>query len=115
MFEISELIYSILNTNTALASVVSTKIFPLVADQDTDLPFVLYYVGEEPVYSKQALFAYRITIESYHSNYNDAVKLAEKVRQAIKAATEVFMYESGNPEWIAENTVKVTQIFTYKK
>ena len=115
MFEVSELIYQILSSNTALAAAVGNSIYPLVADQDQELPFVVYSVGEQPTYSKNGQNDYTIQIVAYHENYNDALAVSNLIKDAIFGAAEVFRYISGSPELTAEYLISVKLNYNYKK
>ena len=115
MFEVSELIYSILSNNVALAAVVGNKIYPLVADQKDEEPFIVYYVSEESNYSKQGQSQYRIIIAAYHTNYNAAVQLSGLIKDAIFGAAEMFRYVSGTPKLSEEYLISVELNYEYKK
>ena len=86
--KIGKAIYAILSADTNVASVVSTKIFPLVAENGTTFPFLCYtreglqpstgtkdgYVGD--------LVTFRVDVVA--ESYNQIIDLADAVRQCLE-------------------------------
>jgi hypothetical protein len=113
MFEVSEIIYSILNGNAALMAI-AKKISPLVADQKTAMPFVNYAISESASYSKEGKFPYQITISCFAETYNQSLLLAEAVKTAFGASAYQFKYESSNPNYSDEGLIYTTSNYQFK-
>lgn len=85
--QVGKAIYNILSNNVDVVNKVNKKIYPLVADQSTTFPFIVYRrTGLEPsttkdryIYSSSAIIQIVIASE----NYNDSVDIAEKVKDAL--------------------------------
>ena len=84
MLELSEIIATGLLQNTAVATIVGTKVFPLLADQEVDIPFIVYRVAKFSQATKDNAFDYEVTIISYTNTYNDSLSLADAVIEAMK-------------------------------
>lgn len=112
----SDRIYEILNNNAALTALVNDKIFPLVADQGIQYPFVNYHVSEDPAYSKDGKIEVIVSITSYAKSYNDAAELADVVKAALEdaAVPERFYYLGGSPNYNEEKLISVNQNYKYK-
>ena len=115
MFEVAEIIYRILSEDATLSAIVGTKIFPLIADQDTQPPFVLYSVDQEKPYSKQGTYQYSISTSAIEDTYNDAAILSELLKGAMEAAPEKFMYQGGTVTYTEDNRFRITQNYEFKK
>jgi len=113
MFEVSEIIYSILNGNTALMAI-ATKISPLIADQKTVLPFVNYAIAEEGSYSKENKYPYQITISCFANTYNQSLQLTDAVKAAFGASAYGFKYEGSNPNYSDEGVIYTTSNYQFK-
>lgn len=85
--QVGKAIYNILSNDVDVVNKVNKKIYPLVADQSTTFPFIVYRrTGLEPsttkdryIYSSSAIIQIVIASE----NYNDSVDIAEKVKDAL--------------------------------
>ena len=113
MFEVSEIIYSILTGNTALMALV-TKVSPLVASQSTVMPFVNYAISEDASYSKENKYPYQITIGCYAETYNQSLQVAEAVKTAFKETAYRFKYEGSNPNYNEEGIIYTTSNYQFK-
>jgi hypothetical protein len=113
MFEASKIIYSILNGNAALMAL-ATKISPLVADQETVLPFVNYTISELGSYSKEGKFPYRVLIGCFAETYDQSLQLAEAVKTAFAASDYQFKYEGSNPNYSDEGLINTVSNYQFK-
>lgn len=91
-------LYTVLSTDTAVSNIVSTRIYPLIAPQDSAMPAVVYQrVSTVPVNSlagDSGLDAVRIQISCWASTYAGAKSLAVAVKNAVltmNAITEMEM------------------------
>ena len=84
--QIGKAIYNILSTTQAL-QVVGTRIFPNVAPQTTQLPFIIYdLTGVTPTPTKENASTLDIndfTVSVYAETYSQAELLAVEVRSAL--------------------------------
>lgn len=85
---IGKTIYNILSANAELTAMVESKIYPLIAEQSTTYPFVIYYrenisvnrvskdgYGEDEV---------NFTVVCVSDNYSQSVDIANTVRKALE-------------------------------
>lgn len=114
MFEASEIIYSILNGNAALMQL-ATKVSPLVASQETVMPFVNFAISEEGSYSKEQSYPYVITIGCYAETYNQSLQVAELVKSAFEASEYKFKYEGSTPNYSDEGVIYTASNYQFKK
>lgn len=86
MLKIGKVIYELLSNNTELQKVVNTKIYPLIANETTTFPFIIYKRtgivndGNKDYQSKYAM----ISIIIVDDEYEGSVQVAELVRKAIE-------------------------------
>lgn len=86
MLEIGKAIYSILSNDTQLVEKVQNKIYPLVADLGTSIPFIVYKrSGIEPTDTKDCICQKVVYVEVVMAsdNYNESVELASLVENAL--------------------------------
>lgn len=113
MFEVSEIIYQILSSDIEVADVCSDRIYPLIADQNDILPFIVYSVEELPVYSKNKKNAYVITVNAFAETFNDVADLNSKIKAAFLNASEIFKYNGSSPNYNDEGLFSLTQKYSY--
>jgi len=87
---IGKVIHKLLSEDTAINTVVGTKIFPLVMSYETTRPSLLYVVDSvTPQYTKDGwagdMCSFKVT--SYADSYKEAIELAFAVRIALEFAT----------------------------
>lgn len=115
---ISNLIYADLSAAAGLTALLSNgtdSIYPLFADAEEGDSFVTYYAKYEGNPSKDGLFNYQIIINSFAPTYNSAIAIADQVSTAILAATNKYMFLSGEPAFNDQNEFYITQMFNIKK
>jgi|TARA_R100001163_G_scaffold1123_1_gene1660 hypothetical protein len=90
--EIGKAIYNILNGDNAVRTLVGTRIFPNVAPQTTQFPFIIYDVnGVTPNDTKDGvstLDTNSVMISCYSETYSQASDLAKKIRIAMDRINE---------------------------
>ena len=90
--EIGKAIYSILSNDSDVSTLVETRIFPNVAPQTTEFPFIIYDVtGVQPNDTKDGpstLDTNDVMISCYSETYSEASDLAKKIRIAMDRITE---------------------------
>ena len=85
--EIGKAIFKILDDNSDVNALVSSRIYPMIARQGTDFPFIIYDVlSDEPTDYKEgvsSLDTTSIMVSVYSETYSQASDLAKKVRTAL--------------------------------
>tara|TARA_R100001163_G_scaffold8617_3_gene8472 strand:+ start:2640 stop:3050 length:411 start_codon:yes stop_codon:yes gene_type:complete len=85
--EIGKAIYNILANNSDINTLVGTRIFPNVAPQTTQFPFIIYDItGVRPNDTKDGastLDTNDVMISCYSKTYSQASDLAKKIRIAM--------------------------------
>ena len=88
---ISTAIYSILHTNAAVLAVVGNRIYPNMATQTAQHPYIVYsVVSKVPTDSKDSgtgFDRYRVQVDCVGNNFSDIESLATKVRTALDRKT----------------------------
>ena len=87
-------VYGILSANSGVTDLVSTRIFPEIAEQEAATPFVIYQLQnvypddthDGPSKLDEVTFA----VLCYSDTYNGAADLAEKVRTALDRTSGTF-------------------------
>jgi len=90
--EIGKAIFNILSNDSDVLALVETRIFPNVAPQTTEFPFIIYDVtGVQPNDTKDGpstLDTNDVMISCYSETYSEASNLAKKIRIAMDRITE---------------------------
>jgi len=85
--EVGKAIFKILKDNSDVNALVGTRIYPMVARQGTDFPFIIYDVlSDDPTDYKEgvsSLDTTSIMVSVYSETYSQAADLAKKVRTAL--------------------------------
>lgn len=89
--QVGKIIYSAITSDTELNSVLNNRIYPLVAPNDTELPFVVY--NRTNVYSTNHTkdgwlnedCSFQISVVS--NKYEESIELADKVRELFENCT----------------------------
>lgn len=82
---IGKVIYSKLISNQLIADIVNDRVFPVIAEQTTTFPFIIYYRVSisNNLYNKDGSVednvVYSITVVS--TNYNESAELANEIRK----------------------------------
>ena len=104
--EIGKFIYNKLITNTDLFNLVGDKIFPLIAENGTEYPYVIYSRsgGGNTTYTKDGLTLENctITIDCVHPDYGKGVEVAIAVREVLDNLCEIpvmFQLTSTTESW----------------
>lgn len=88
MDEVSTLVYDFFTNQSAFTDEVGTKLYPLVAREDSQYPFVIYTIGNPEAFTKEAS-NYPITLNLYYqpANYTECVTFAETVKTLVDVNT----------------------------
>lgn len=82
---IGKVIYSKLISNQLITDIVNDRVFPVIAEQTTTFPFIIYYRVSisNNLYNKDGSVednvVYSITVVS--TNYNESAELANEIRK----------------------------------
>ena len=84
---VGKAIYHLLTNATDVTDIVSTRIYPEIAQQDADLPYIVYNVANnEPTDTKpepSKLDTAQVEVNIYAESYTDCIDLAVAVRAAL--------------------------------
>lgn len=120
MAYIEEGLYTLLSGTVAIAALVSTRIYAVVAPQNPTTPFlVVTKISDVPEYvmgSESGITTARIQIDAYDTTYSGARALSEAVRQALShysgapygVTVDIILKESDTALW--EDEVKLHRI-----
>ena len=114
MFEISDLIYKILTEATGVNAIVGLNVFPIIADQKTQTPFIVYELEELPRYSKGSDYEYLITVNGVEETPTKAFILSDAIKTAMENANEVFKYEGAQTHYQNEKELIIKQRYKIK-
>ena len=92
--EIGLAIYNILSNDANVAAVVGTRIYPNVAKQTSDFPFIVYQMtGVTPTDTKDGvspLDTNTFNVLCFAETYSGAVSLAQRARNALDRKTGTY-------------------------
>ncbi|MFD0762983.1 hypothetical protein ACFQZW_12905 [Lutibacter aestuarii] len=115
MEEASKLILSILKGYAPLMALI-TKISPVVSSQQTEFDFINYTLEEQGPFTKDGVHNYILTIDSWSNSYDNTLKIADAVKQAlIQAPTPIFNYNGSKPAFSEEGIYYTSSNYSFKK
>lgn len=120
MRQLSDLIYKGLTEDAAVSDIVGTKVFPLIADQEIETPFIVYRVSLIDNLTKDRADHFEVEILSYETSYNKSLDLNDAVVNAIAnvdldGANYKFNKGSATPLVDTDYRFYVKQIINIKK
>lgn len=80
-------IYKLLSANVELTSIVGNRMYPIIANEDTTFPFIIYQrdsVSAEYTKDWRTNDNINISINIASTTYNQSIDIAELVRTAIE-------------------------------
>lgn len=88
MDEVSTLIYDYFANEATFTAEMGTRIYPLVAREETEWPFAIYTIGNPEAFTKEAV-NYPVTLNLYYekANYTEAVTFHADVKALIDTDT----------------------------
>jgi hypothetical protein len=102
-------VYGILSANSGVTDIVSTRIFPEIAEQEAATPFIVYQLQsvdpDDTHDGPSKLDEVRFEFICYADSYNQAADLGEKVRGALDRVSGT--YNGVNVESVQFNDVDV--------
>lgn len=90
-----------------------TSIYPIVADDDAKLPFVIYYREGSEREPTKALYnadqdSCLITVEIFDEDYDDGLELIETARAALEGKTIVYTDDKDPSKRLTVRCTRVT-------
>ncbi len=114
---IGTIIYHILSNAQAVSDIAGNRIYPVVAAQDSTLPYVVYnQISRVPNANKERIRqveTYRIQIDMYAANYDQLSDLADAVVNTLSfysgnvsdTEVDVILFEDENDGFEPDNEV----------
>lgn len=94
MIQIGKAVYQILSNDTKVKEMVGNNIYPLVANQGTTYPFIIYRrTGIEPVASKDRFICSEVTsvdVIVASDRYDESIEVAELVKDALSGKNGIY-------------------------
>lgn len=94
MIQIGKAVYQILSNDTKVKEMVGNNIYPLVANQGTTYPFIIYRrTGIEPVTSKDRFICSEVTsvdVIIASDRYDESIEVAELVKDALSGKNGIY-------------------------
>lgn len=94
MIQIGKAVYQILSNDTKVKEMVGNNIYPLVANQGTTYPFIIYRrTGIEPVTSKDRFICSEVTsvdVIVASDRYDESIEVAELVKDALSGKNGIY-------------------------
>ena len=85
---IGKVIYNKLATNSDITDIVGNKIFPLIAEQTTNYPFIVYYrtniislISNKDGFNEDSV---NFTVSCVSADYSESIDLANNVRKSLE-------------------------------
>ncbi len=92
--QVGKVIFDILSNDPQVTQRVNSKIFPLVAENNTTFPFIVYKrTGIEPQTSKDRMIhreETNVDVIIISDTYNDSIEVADLVKTALTGKNGVF-------------------------
>lgn len=94
MIQIGKAVYQLLSSDTGVTERVENRIYPLIADQGTIYPFIIYKrTGIEPMTSKDRFICSEITtvdVVVASDRYDESIEVAELVKDALIGKNGIY-------------------------
>lgn len=94
MIQIGKAVYQILSNDAKVKEMVGNKIYPLIANQGTTYPFIIYKrTGIEPVTSKDRFICSEVTsvdVIIASDRYDESIEVAELVKDALSGKSGIY-------------------------
>lgn len=94
MIQIGKAVYQLLSSDTEVTEKVENRIYPLIADQGTIYPFIIYKrTGIEPITSKDRFICSEVTsvdVIIASDRYDESIEVAELVKDALIGKNGIY-------------------------
>lgn len=94
MIQIGKAVYQLLSSDTGVTEKVENRIYPLIADQGTIYPFIIYKrTGIEPITSKDRFICSEVTsvdVIIASDRYDESIEVAELVKDALIGKNGIY-------------------------
>jgi len=111
-------VYSDLSSFTALTSLLTNgadSIRPLIAESEDGDSFITYMIKFENFASKDRATDFQVIVQSWATDYNDSLAIADQVEAAFGASSNFYKYLSANANFNEQLEIYTEQIFNIKK
>lgn len=96
MINIESIVYGILSADSTVAASFSTRIYPMITPNDSDLPAITYRISGLERYETQVAASnvdkYFVGLSVYSLTYSGLYALCEMVKDAMLAQTSSILY-----------------------
>ena len=116
--DVSSLIYADLSVRVALTDLLvqgAEGIYPLIADEDSGSRFITYSISYNSKPSKDGVYDFEISIQSWAETYNLALEMADEVTNALGASENVYVEGAGGPQFNEQSEFYIQQTFNINK
>lgn len=113
---IGKVVYNILSSDNNLKKIIGDKIYPLIADEGTTFPFVIYSrIGIDQQSSKDSTDdEIRVLVQVAANNYQQSVEIAELIRSILEHWTgtvnnlyiEDIILEDASEDWLDDSFIQ---------
>lgn len=113
---IGKVVYNILSSDNNLKKIIGDKIYPLIADEGTTFPFVIYSrIGIDQQSSKDSTDdEIRVLVQVATTNYQQSVEIAELIRSTLEHWTgtinnlyiEDIILEDASEDWLDDSFIQ---------
>ena len=113
---IGKVVYSILSSDNSLREIISNRIYPLIADEGTTFPFIIYSrIGIDQQSSKDSTDdEIRVLIQIAANNYQQSIEIAEIVRGILEHKNGTFsnlyiediILEDASEDWLDDSFIQ---------
>lgn len=102
MIQVSQLLFSLLSSYTELTTVVSNRIYPVLAPENAVFPFVVYGFGEVPTETKDASgYMVNVAVWFEQNKVTEALQMADDLKVLIE--DHDFEFINTNVNFDADN------------
>ena len=113
---IGKVVYNILSSDKSFKEVIGNRIYPLIADEGTIFPFVIYSrIGIDEQSTKDSTSEQiRVLVQVAANNYQQSIETAEIIRAAMEHKSGTFnnlliediILEDASEDWLDDTFIQ---------
>ena len=113
---IGKVVYNILSSDKSFKEVIGNRIYPLIADEGTSFPFVIYSrIGIDEQSTKDSTSEQiRVLVQVAANNYQQSIETAEIIRAAMEHKSGTFnnlsiediILEDASEDWLDDTFIQ---------
>lgn len=118
LLAISQTVYSDLSTHAPLVALLTNgvnSIRPLIAEFNDGDHFITYHVKYQKAAAKPNINQYEVVVQSWATDYDKTLAIADEVQNAFGATTNVYEYLTAEPIFNEQGIFYTEQTFSIKK